>query len=159
VSPRWGVFHVPGHIPALLYVVVRLMLEALIVRGRSEARLRAEVLALHHQLGVLGRQVRRPCRQPTDRLVLSARRGLRGITREGAAGSQTPVMVISPLAIADDQPRPTVCTARALCDETALSEPAQAMTSERGANTKRRRPDRSGQRPLARRPLAMSSRH
>jgi putative transposase len=54
------------------YVVVRLMLEALIVRGRSEARLRAEVLALRHQLGVLERQVGRSHRQSTDRLVLAA---------------------------------------------------------------------------------------
>ena len=55
-----------------LYVVVRFILEALLVRGRSDARLRAEVLALRHQLGVLQRQVGRPRWQPTDRLVLAA---------------------------------------------------------------------------------------
>jgi hypothetical protein len=55
-----------------LYVVVRFMLETLIVRSRSEARLRAEVLALRHQLAVLERQVGRPRWQPTDRLVLAA---------------------------------------------------------------------------------------
>ena len=57
---------------SLLYVVVRLLLEVLIVRGRSEARLRAEVLALRHQLAVLERQVGRPRWQPSDRLVLAA---------------------------------------------------------------------------------------
>jgi putative transposase len=57
---------------SLLYVVVRFLLEALIVRGRSEARLRAEVLALRHQLAVLERQVGRPRWQPSDRLVLAA---------------------------------------------------------------------------------------
>jgi hypothetical protein len=55
-----------------LYVVVRFLLETLIVRSRSEARLRAEVLALRHQLAVLERQVGRPRWQPTDRLVLAA---------------------------------------------------------------------------------------
>ena len=57
---------------SFLYVVVRLLLETLIVRSRSEARLRAEVLALRHQLAVLERQVGRPRWQPTDRLVLAA---------------------------------------------------------------------------------------
>jgi len=57
---------------SFLYVVVRFLLETLIVRSRSEARLRAEVLALRHQLAVLERQVGRPRWQPTDRLVLAA---------------------------------------------------------------------------------------
>src|SRR5262249_29319024 len=52
--------------------MVRFFLETLIVRSRSEARLRAEVLALRHQLAVLERQVGRPHWQPTDRLVLAA---------------------------------------------------------------------------------------
>ena len=55
-----------------LYVVVHFTLETLIVRCRSEARPRAEVLALRHQLAVLERQVGRPRWQPTDRLVLAA---------------------------------------------------------------------------------------
>ena len=57
---------------SVLYVVVRFLLEVLIVRGRSQAKLRAEVLALRHQLAVLERQVGRPCWQPSDRLVLAA---------------------------------------------------------------------------------------
>ena len=42
---------------SLLYDLLRLLIEILIVRGRGDARLRAEVLALRHQLGVLERQV------------------------------------------------------------------------------------------------------
>ena len=38
---------------SLLYAVVRFLLEILLVRTSSEARLRAEVLALRHQLRVL----------------------------------------------------------------------------------------------------------
>ena len=36
---------------SLLYDLLRLLIEILIVRGRGDARLRAEVLALRHQLG------------------------------------------------------------------------------------------------------------
>ncbi len=57
---------------SFLYVVVRFLLETLIVRSRSQARLRAEVLALRHQLAVLERRVGRPRWQPTDRLLLAA---------------------------------------------------------------------------------------
>ena len=56
----------------LLYDLLRLLIEILIVRGRGDAQLRAEVLALRHQLGVLERQVGRPRWQPTDRLLLAA---------------------------------------------------------------------------------------
>ena len=56
----------------LLYDLFRLLIEILIVRGRGDAQLRAEVLALRHQLGVLERQVRRPRWQATDRLLLAA---------------------------------------------------------------------------------------
>ena len=57
---------------SLLYDLLRLLIEILIVRGRGDARLRAEVLALRHQLGVLERQVVRPLWRPDDWLLLSA---------------------------------------------------------------------------------------
>ncbi len=57
---------------ALLYSLVRVLLDALLTRRQSELRLRAEVLALRHQLRVLERQVRRPPWQPADRLLLTA---------------------------------------------------------------------------------------
>jgi hypothetical protein len=57
---------------ALLYSLVRFLLEALLLRRGSELRLQAEILALRHQLRVLQRQVRRPRWQPADRLLLSA---------------------------------------------------------------------------------------
>ena len=57
---------------SLLYAMVRLLLEVLSIRSRSEASLRMEVLALRHQLGVLERQVGRPRWQPIDRLVMAA---------------------------------------------------------------------------------------
>jgi hypothetical protein len=57
---------------SLLYNLVRVLIEILIVGGRGDGQLRAEVLALRHQLGVLERQVGRPRWQPTDRLLLAA---------------------------------------------------------------------------------------
>ena len=57
---------------ALLYSLVRFLLDALLTRRQSELRLRAEVLALRHQLRVLERQVRRSRWQPADRLLLTA---------------------------------------------------------------------------------------
>ena len=56
----------------LVYSLLRLLLELLLVRSRSEAGLRAEVLLLRHQLRVLRRQSRRPRWQPGDRLLLAA---------------------------------------------------------------------------------------
>jgi hypothetical protein len=56
---------------ALLYSLVRFLLDALLTRRQSELRLRAEVLAVRHQLRVLERQVRRPCWQPADRLLVT----------------------------------------------------------------------------------------
>src|SRR5215472_12605799 len=61
---------------SLAYAVVRLLLEILIVRGRSNTRLRAEVLALRHQLRVLERQVGRPRWRPSDRILVSAASGI-----------------------------------------------------------------------------------
>jgi len=49
---------------ALLYSVVRFLLDALLTRRQSDLQLQAEVLALRHQLRVLQRQVRRPRWQP-----------------------------------------------------------------------------------------------
>ncbi len=57
---------------SLLYDLLRLLIEILIVRGRGDAQLRAEVLALRHRLGVLERQVGRPRWQANDRLLLAA---------------------------------------------------------------------------------------
>lgn len=58
---------------SFLYNLLRLMIEILIVRSRGDApQLRAEVLALGHQLGVLERQIRRPRCLPSDRLLLTA---------------------------------------------------------------------------------------
>ncbi len=57
---------------ALLYSLLRLLLDALLVRDRSTASLQSEVLLLRHQLRVLQRQVRRPRWQPGDRLLLAA---------------------------------------------------------------------------------------
>ena len=57
---------------SLLYDLLRIMIEIVIVRRRGDAQLRTEVLALRHQLGVLERQVGRPRRQPSDRLLLTA---------------------------------------------------------------------------------------
>ena len=56
---------------SLLYNLLQLLIEILIVRGRGDAQLGAEVLALRHQLGVLERQIGRPRWQPTDRLLLA----------------------------------------------------------------------------------------
>jgi putative transposase len=57
---------------ALLYSLVRFLLDALLSNRKSEVRLRAEVLALRHELRILQRQVHRPRWQPADRLLLSA---------------------------------------------------------------------------------------
>ena len=56
---------------ALLYSLVRFLLDALLTRRQSELRLQAEVLALRHQLRVLELQGRRPRWQPADRLLLT----------------------------------------------------------------------------------------
>ena len=57
---------------SLVYAVIRLVLQALIVRGRATGELRAQVLAFRHQLQVLERQAGRPGWQPYDRLLLVA---------------------------------------------------------------------------------------
>ena len=56
----------------LLYTLIGFLLDALLSHRQSELCLRAEVLALRHQLRVLQRKVRRPRWRPADRLILSA---------------------------------------------------------------------------------------
>jgi putative transposase len=56
----------------VLYSVVRSLLDLLVLSRKADAALHVEVLALRHQLRLFERQVRRPCFQPADRLVLSA---------------------------------------------------------------------------------------
>jgi hypothetical protein len=56
----------------LAYALVRFLAELLLIRLRSDAQLRAEVLALRHQLRVLERQSRKPRWQAADRLLLTA---------------------------------------------------------------------------------------
>jgi len=56
----------------LAYALVRFLVELLLIRLRSDARLRAEVLALRHQFRVLERQSRKPRWQAADRLLLTA---------------------------------------------------------------------------------------
>src|SRR5262245_10481896 len=57
---------------ALLYSIVRFLLDAILTRHQSELRLQAEVFALRHQLRVLERQLHRPRWQPADRVLLTA---------------------------------------------------------------------------------------
>jgi transposase len=56
----------------LLYSLLRFIVDVAMIRGRTEAELRAEVLVLRHELRVLERQVSRSCWQPADRLILAA---------------------------------------------------------------------------------------
>ena len=65
----------------LTYQLVRFSADLLLVRTRSDAQLRAEVLALRHQLRVLERRVGKPAWQPGDRIVLAALSRL--LTRAG----------------------------------------------------------------------------
>ena len=59
---------------ALIYALVRLLLDRLLVRGRPEMSLQLEVLLLRHQLRVLQRQAKHPHWQLAHRLVLAALR-------------------------------------------------------------------------------------
>src|SRR5262249_34464294 len=71
-GPPAGLRYSPVVLYSLLYGLLRLLIEILIVRGRGDAQLRAELLALRHQLGVLERQVGRPRWRASDRLLLAA---------------------------------------------------------------------------------------
>src|SRR5262245_33357995 len=55
----------------LAYQLTRFLAD-LIVRIGSDAQLRAEVLALRHQLRILERKVGKPAWQPGDRVLLAA---------------------------------------------------------------------------------------
>src|SRR5215831_19076508 len=56
---------------AVLYSIVRLLLQTLVDRGRPDGDLRGELLVLRHQLSVLQRQVKRPLWRPADRVMPS----------------------------------------------------------------------------------------
>src|SRR5215472_8008954 len=56
----------------LTYQLIRFIARLVLVRTRSDAQLRAEVLALRHQLRVVERRVGKPAWQPGDRLLLAA---------------------------------------------------------------------------------------
>jgi len=51
--------------------LVLFVVDLVLVRTRSDAQLRAEVLALRHQLRVLERKVGKPAWQPGDRILAS----------------------------------------------------------------------------------------
>ena len=57
---------------SVIYATLRFVLDLLLIQRRTEAELRAEVLALRHQLDVLERQLGKPRRRPGHRLVLAA---------------------------------------------------------------------------------------
>jgi len=56
---------------SLAYALVRFLAELCLVRNRSDAQLRVEVLALRHQVRVLERKLGQPRWQPADRLILA----------------------------------------------------------------------------------------
>src|SRR5215467_6891964 len=96
---------------SILNAFARLLIDTLIYRDRSDAKLRAEVLALRHQLRVLERQTNRPRWQPTDRLLLAAispvlprplRRSLLPVRRRRSAPASSKVRA----ARAHRSPRP-----------------------------------------------------
>jgi putative transposase len=57
---------------ARFYRLVRLVLDLLVLRGRTDRSKDAEILVLRHQLAILRRQVPRPSFERHDRAVLSA---------------------------------------------------------------------------------------
>ena len=56
----------------LTYQLIRFFADLVLVRARSDAQLRAEVLAPRHQRRMLERRVGKPAWQPVDRLLLGA---------------------------------------------------------------------------------------
>ena len=59
----------------LTYQLVRFIADLIIVRTHSDTQLRAEVLALRHQLRVLERKLGEPAWQPGDRILLAPSAG------------------------------------------------------------------------------------
>ncbi len=57
---------------ARFYRVVRLVIDLLVLRGRTDRSKDAEILVLRHQLVVLTRQVPCPRFEPSDRAILTA---------------------------------------------------------------------------------------
>jgi putative transposase len=57
---------------ARFYRVVRLVIDLLVLRGRTTRSKDVEILVLRHQLAVLGRQSARPRFEPEDRAILTA---------------------------------------------------------------------------------------
>ena len=57
---------------ARFYRLVRLVIDLLVLRGRTDRSKDVEILVLRHQLAVLQRQISRPRFKPNDRAVLTA---------------------------------------------------------------------------------------
>jgi putative transposase len=57
---------------ARFYCLVRLVIDLLVLRGRSDRSKDVEILVLRHQLAVLQRQIARPRFEPEDRAILTA---------------------------------------------------------------------------------------
>jgi putative transposase len=66
---------------ARFYRLVRLVIDLLVLRGRTDRSKDAELLVLRHQLGVLRRQVPRPRFGPSDRAIITALAGVLGRDR------------------------------------------------------------------------------
>src|SRR5215471_10003358 len=56
---------------SLTYQLMRFITDLVLVRTRSDAQVRAEVLALGHQLRLLERKAGKPAWQPADRIWLA----------------------------------------------------------------------------------------